>query len=450
MLIALALGLAPCSPATAEDAAPQVESLRDLSIEQLGQLQVTSTAKRPEALSDAAAAIYVISHDEIARSGATTLPEILRLAPNVQVYQTAASQWVITARGFDGANAFQSFSNKLLVLIDGRSVYTPMFSGVYWDMQDVVVADIDRIEVISGPGATLWGANAVNGVINITTRKASETQGGLVDLAGGNLDGAVTLRYGGRAGDTLSYRAYFKETVGAATQLTSGASAHDEWTRPQGGFRVDWTPTGADTLTLQGDAMSAVEAQDGAPNQDIQARNLTARWNHAFADGQTLQAQAYYDFGQRTTQDGGGSFDVDTYDLDLQHSFALGSRNEVVVGGGARISQYAVDNASALLFEPSSGQLRLFDAFAQDTFSFSKKASLIVGLKLEDDPYSGVSLLPNVRLSWTPITDALVWASVSRAIRSPTPFDDGVVEKSQGKVFLTGDLTFQSETPHRL
>jgi iron complex outermembrane receptor protein len=450
--MAAAIGLAPAWTAKAQDAgtapqaATQVEDLRDLSIEQLGQLQVTSTAKRPEALSNAAAAIYVITHDEIARSGATTLPEILRLAPNLEVYQTGASQWVITARGFDGANAYQSFSNKLLVLIDGRSVYTPMFSGVYWDMQDVVVEDIDRIEVISGPGATLWGANAVNGVINIITRKASDTQGGLVDIAGGSLDGALTVRYGGRVGDDLSYRAYFKETVGAATEMASGASAHDEWSRPQGGFQVEWTPTGSDTLTLQGDALSAAEAQDGAPNEDLQARNLTARWDHTFADGQTLQALAYYDYEQRTTQDGGGSFYVNTYDLEAQDSLAAGGRNQLVFGGGARISQYAVENATALLFEPSSGQLNLFDIFAQDTFSLARTLNLIVGLKLEDDPYSGISVLPNVRMSWTPTDASLVWGSVSRAIRSPTPFDDDVIEKLQGRPYLIGDSSFQPET----
>ncbi|MGH7022606.1 MAG: TonB-dependent receptor plug domain-containing protein [Caulobacteraceae bacterium] len=439
-------------PLVAQDAvltpasAPSIEQLRGLSIEQLGQLRVTSVSKQPQALADSPAAIYVITHNQIVRSGATTLPEILRLAPNLEVYQTSASGYVITARGFDGAAADQSFSNKLLVLIDGRSVYSPMFSGVYWDMQDVVVEDIDRIEVISGPGATLWGANAVNGVINIITRKAKDTQGGLVDVAGGNLDGAITLRYGGRAGENLDYRVYFKETIGAATELADGAKAHDSWSRPQGGFRLDWTPTGADSVTLQGDAFAAAEAQDGAPNQDIQGRNLTGRWTHAWANGQSLQVLGYYDYGQRTTQGGNGSFYVNTYDLEGQEGFALGPRDQLLVGSGIRLSQYAITNAPSLLFQPSAGTLKLFDIFAQDTFSLSRTANLVAGLKLEHDPYSGWTLLPDVRASWKPTDQTLLWAAVSRSIRSPTPFDTSVMEKIGSLTYLVGDRSFRPET----
>lgn len=425
-----------------------LEDLRNLSIEQLGQVQVTSVAKQAQALSDAPAAIYVITHDQIVRSGAKTIPEVLRLAPNLQVYRTSASQYVITARGFDGSQAFQNFSNKLLVLIDGRSVYTPMFSGVYWDMQDVVVEDIDRVEVISGPGATLWGANAVNGVINIITRDASQTQGGQVDVAGGNLDGAVSVRYGGRIGGDLAYRLYFKETVSGATDLASGAKAHDSWSRPQGGFRLDWTPSAADSVTLQGDAFSAAEAEDGGPNTDIQGRNLTARWDHDWGNGHASQFLAYYDYAERQTQSGGGDnggFYVNAYDLEAQDSFPLGGRNHVVWGAGARFSQYAIVNAHNLQFQPSKGTLKLFDGFVQDTLTLTDTARVVAGLKVENDPYSGISLLPDVRLSWNLSPEVLLWAAASRAIRSPTPFDDDVVEKVGGQVFLTGNPQFQPE-----
>ena len=444
--LALPVVLLAAPAAARADQPASVEDMRSLTIEQLGQIQVTSVSKQAQPLSKAAAAIYVITHDEIARSGALTLPEILRLAPNLQVYQTGASSYVITARGFNGSAQAQNFSNKLLVLIDGRSVYTPMFSGVYWDLQDVVAEDIDRIEVISGPGATLWGANAVNGVINVITRKADDTQGGLVDVAGGNLDGALTVRYGGRVGDRLAWRAYFKEAVGAATELASGATAHDSWSRPQGGFRLDWTPSPADTVSLEGDALSADEAQGGAPNQDIQGRNLTGRWQHALADGHTLQVLAYYDFEQRVTQDGGGSFHVDTFDVQAQDGFSPNDRHSIVFGGEARVSRYAIVNAQSLLFQPDTGDLRLFDVFAQDSIAVTRTLQLIAGLKLEDDPYSGVSFLPDVRLAWNPRSDLLIWAAASRAIRSPTPFDEDVIEKAGPKVFLTGNPNFRPET----
>ncbi len=423
-----------------------VEDLRALSIEQLADIQVTSVARRPQRLADAPAAIYVIDHDDIVRSGALTLPEILRLAPNLQVAQTGAGQYVITARGFNGAAADQSFANKLLVLIDGRTVYSPMFSGVYWDMQDVVVEDIDRIEVVSGPGATMWGANAVNGVINIVTRASNATQGGYVDIAGGNLQQSLTVRYGGRITDQLTGRLYFKDLFSNAGETSTGANAHDAWSKPQGGFRLDWSATRADTLTLQGDAYGAAEAHLAAPNEDLAGRDLLARWDHRWANGSDLQVQTYYDFAERTTQDQGGSFHVDTYDLDLQDSFTLGSRHQITWGGGARVNRYAVTNAASLLFVPSKGELDLYDAFAQDTVTLSRALSLVVGLKLEDDPYSGLSALPEARLSWRLDQGALAWLAVSRAVRSPTPFDRDVVEKFAGRVYLTGDAGFLPET----
>ncbi|HEY1837701.1 MAG TPA: TonB-dependent receptor [Rhizomicrobium sp.] len=426
--------------------AQTVQDLRQMSITELENVDVSSVIKSKELLSNAPAAIYVITHAQIARSGAVTLPEILRLAPNLQVIQTSASKYIITARGFSGNAGDQSYSNKLLVLIDGRSVYTPMFSGVYWDMQDVVPDDIERIEVISGPGATLWGANAVNGVINIITRKASQTQGGLVDISAGNLEQSVTVRYGGMVEDDLAYRAYLTDYIGDDTQNAGGATVHDHWTKPQGGLRLDWTPVASDSVTLQGDEYAGSDAQVGAPNEDIFGDDLLSRWNHKFADGSTLQVQGYFDRTERSTQDNGGTFWVDTYDLEVQHNFALNDWNAIAWGAGVRTSKYRVDGTAALQFAPAGGTLNLSDAFVQDSIALSPSLTAILGIKLEDDPFTSATPLPSARLSWKVTDDALIWAAVSRAIRSPTPFDTDVVEKIGPLTALAGNPEFQSET----
>jgi iron complex outermembrane receptor protein len=426
--------------------AQSVEDLQQMSIGDLANIDVSSVTKTTQALSDAPAAIFVISHEDIVRSGATSLPEILRLAPNLQVAQTSASQYVITARGFSGNNTAQNFSNKLLVLIDGRSVYTPLYSGVYWDMQDVMPQDIERIEVISGPGATLWGANAVNGVINIITRGSGQTQGGLVDVETGNLGTSVGVRYGGKIGDAATWRAYARDTIDYDTVTATGARAHDSWSKPQGGFRLDWNASPADTVTVQGDGYRGSEDQVGAPNDDIEGADVLARWSHDWQGGANLQVQAYYDHAGRLSEDGGGSFTVDTYDLDVQHSFSLGSRNQVVWGGGVRVARYDIQGTASLFFAPASATLDLSNLFVQDSLSITDRLKLIVGLKAEDDPYSGISLLPSARLSWKLSERVLVWAAASRAIRAPTPFDRDVMEKAGPTLFLTGYNDFRPET----
>ena len=441
---ALALAVMQSTPARADNPLT-IADLDKLPIEDLAKIEISSVSKTAQPLGDAPAAIYVISHEDIVRSGSTSLPEILRLAPNLHVAQTTASQYVITARGFSGNPADQNFSDKLLVLIDGRSVYTPLYSGVYWDMQDVSPEDIDRIEVISGPGATLWGANAVDGVINMITRKSSETQGGVLNVGAGNLDRGVSLRYGGRIGDDLTYRVYAKDFIGADTVTSTGAGAHDRWTRPQGGFRFDWTPSSADLVTLQGDAYRGAEARLGMQDETIAGRNLLGRWNHTWQDGSALQVQAYYDRTERATDDNGGHFALDTYDLDVQHNFALGRRNAIVWGGGLRIDQYAIVGTAAYYFTPPSRTLNLANIFVQDSFSVSDTTKLILGLKLEDDPYSGAVLLPSARFSWKPNDATLLWAAASRAVRSPTPFDRDVAEKLGGRLFLVGGADFQPE-----
>ena len=418
--------------------------LKSLSVEDLMNVKVTSVSKTASPLSAAAAAIYVITHDDVVRSGATSIPEILRLAPNLEVVQISASNYTITARGFSGNTGDQNFSDKLLVVVDGRSVYSPLYSGVYWDTQNVLLEDIERIEVISGPGATLWGANAVNGVINIITRPSADTQGGNVSAAGGNLEKNATARIGGLLTDNATYRIYAMGFERGSLDLPSGASADDGWSKTQVGFRTDWTPRSA-TVTVQGDAYRANENQSGATDLSIAGANLLARWQQQFTPNSALQVQAYYDESQRFNGGGGGAFVLHTYDLELQHSFALGRMNSVIWGAGERVSRYGITNTSSLLFLPDQRTLSLANAFVQDTLAFSPKLKLTLGVKVEDDPYSGTAPLPNARLAWNVSDTSFLWSAVSRAIRSPTPFDRDVVEYLGTTRFLTGGGDFKSE-----
>jgi iron complex outermembrane recepter protein len=427
--------------ARAADAPPDgaPPDLGRLSIEELTDIQVSSVAKSLESLNDAPAAIYVITHDDIIRSGATTIPEILRLAPNLEVAQLSSSSYAISSRGFNG-----QLANKLLVLIDGRSVYSPLYAGVYWDVQYVLPEDIERIEVISGPGATLWGANAMNGVINIITRKAADTQGGVLEAAGGNLGGRASLQYGGTLPHNLTYRVYSEGAVGEALTTSNGTSSHDAWSMPQGGFRMDWTPPG-DAVTFQGDIYSATEQQLGQPDSAIAGRNLLARWEHQLEGDASLQFLGYWDETRRFTYAGGGGVALTTYDAELQHSFKVGSWNEFVWGAGDRIESYQIVGANTFFFAPDSRTLNLTDVFAQDTMSLTDQLKLILGTKVENEPYSGLELLPSGRISWKVTDTALLWSAVSRAARAPTPFDRDLVEKVGATDFLIGGANFQPE-----
>jgi iron complex outermembrane recepter protein len=417
------------------------EELGGMSLEQLANVQVTSVSKSVEPLRTAPAAIYVISHDDIMRSGATSIPEALRLAPNLEVTQLSASDYVISARGFGGSPGAQNFSDKLLVLIDGRSVYSPLYSGVYLDAQDVMLQDVDRIEVISGPGATLWGANAMNGVINIITRSAEVTDGTLVSAAAGTMERNAAVRYGGRLDDDTAYRFYGMGFHREALDLPSGATASDAWSKGQAGFRVDRTAPD-DTATVQGDVYRATENQLQQADVMIDGANLLGRWEHRFSAQSELQVQAYYDLTERFSPTGDGAFVLRTYDLQIQQSVALGSSHRLVWGAGERINDYDITSTSTLLFVPEDRALTLGNVFAQDTIALSRALSATVGMKMEDDPYSA---LPDGRLAWT-LNDAnQFWAAASRAIRSPTPFDVDVVEKVGPEVFLTGNSRFQPE-----
>ena len=394
--------------------AQRAGDLQNLSIEQLGDVEITSVSKTTEQLSDAPAAIYVISHDDIIRSGATTIPEMLRLAPNLQVAQVTASSFAISARGFNGTAA-----SKLLVLIDGRAIYTPISSGVDWGVQDVLPEDVDRIEVISGPGAALWGANAVNGVINIITRKSGDTPGGLLDLGSGNLSQSAALQYGGKLADNLSYRVYGESNYQDSDVTATGADAKDEWQHSQGGFRLDWTPPG-DTVTLQGDLYRSWEGQRAAPTEAVAGQNLLVLWNHEIESGSTLQVQAYYDYSASLSP-GISSEHLTTYDLDVQHSFVLGTNQQVTWGGGYRAD---LDDFSTLSpsegFSPQRQTLSYANLFVQDCISLTDALKLTLGARLEADAFSGPQLLPDARLSWKVTDSSLIWAAVSRAARAPS------------------------------
>ncbi|HVP85863.1 MAG TPA: TonB-dependent receptor [Rhizomicrobium sp.] len=426
-----------CLPALAEGIGGS--DLSTLSIEDLGNVEITSVSKTAQPLSDAAAAVFVITHDDIARSGATSIPEMLRLAPNLQVAQMSANAYAITARGFNGNAA-----NKLLVLIDGRSVYTPLYGGVLWDIQDVLPENIERIEVISGPGATLWGANAVNGVINIITRKAADTQGGIATFGIGNREKRGSLQYGGALTDDLAYRAYIEGFGLLHGKTSTGANAFDGFTKTQGGFRLDWTPDD-DSVTFQGDWYGGDEDLSANASQQLSGGNVLASWRHEFSDGSQLQALGYFDHTRRATEEQ-GSYSLNTYDMELQHSFAWGASQAIVWGGGFRVYQDRFDLPEPVTYLPPTRSQNLFDVFAQDTISFLPSLDLVVGLKLEADPFAALTPLPNIRLSWKPTDDILLWAAASRAVRAPTRFDVDLHDTIIPSILiLTGDKDFQLE-----
>lgn len=441
--IGLAGAIATVAPWTAR--AQEIEALRGMSIEDLENVNVSSVSKTDQPLADAASAIYVISHEDIVRSGAATIPEMLRLAPNLQVYQTSPSNWVVTARGLNGNPNAQSFSNKLLVLVDGRTVYTPLYSGVYWDLPDVLPDDIDRIEVISGPGATLWGANAVNGVINIITRRASETKGLYADIRAGPDRQAIGGRISGRAGAKLSYEIHGRYLHEDAFDLASGGSAEDGWRHLDGGFRLDWVPSDADLVTLQGDIFGGHDDKPAAQQEETSGRSLTLRWNRDMGPSGKLQAQAFYDRIARDSRSaGGGKFVTDSYDAELQHNIALGAHS-IVWGAGVRLVDYTIAGTPSLYFDPPHRELFIADAFAQDSIALTGRLTLVGGVKAEQLPYAGASLLPEVRLSWKPAPSVLLWASAARAVRSPTPFDTDVQERIPPVVGLSGNPQFRTE-----
>ncbi|HEX4798310.1 MAG TPA: TonB-dependent receptor [Burkholderiales bacterium] len=395
---------------------PRSPDLADLSIEELGNIQVTSVSKHAERLLDAPASIFVITGEDIRRSGATRLPEALRLAPNLEVARASASSYAISARGFNSTTA-----NKLLVLIDGRVVYTPLFSGVFWDAQDVMLEDIERIEVISGPGAALWGANAVNGVINVITRRSSDSQGGYAYGHSGNLERGYGARYGGGLGGDGSYRVYGRFFDVFNTSRADGSSASDGWGKGQVGFRSDWGTT-ANGFTLQGDVYRGKLDQRIGDDSSISGNNLLGRWNRDLAEWGRLQVQAYFD---HTERDIPGTFAerLNIFDFDFQHGLRAIGAHALTWGGGYRYGDDRVTNSAVLAFLPADRGLRWSNVFAQDEIALEDNLRLTLGGKFESNYYTGTDFLPSARLAWKPQPQRLVWGAVSRAVRAPSRID---------------------------
>jgi iron complex outermembrane receptor protein len=422
--------------------------LKQLSIEQLMEIDVTSVSRRSERLSQAAAAITVITGEDLRRSGVTNLPDALRLSVSMHVAQSDGHTWAITARGFNSSFAT---ADKLLVLIDGRSVYTPLFSGVFWDVQDVLLEDVDRIEVIRGPGATLWGANAVNGVINIITKSAKVTQGGLVTAGAGTETDLGSLRWGGKLGEGTYYRAYGKYYSRSALDLAVGGnrgSAHDPLRRTQGGFRVDRDASdGAGALIFQGDVYNggyseAIRSDD----TNLDGGNLLGRWKRTLSADSGMDLQVYFDRSHRRTPN---YFEEhrDTVDVDFQRRLPVGRRHDVVWGLGSRVTRDEVTNSPGVAFIPDHRTFNLFSVFAQDEIALvPDRLRLTLGTKLEYTESTGLEMQPSVRAAWTPDDRHTLWAAVSRAVRTPTRFDEDVVFLTvEGDPLLSGTRDFKSE-----
>jgi iron complex outermembrane receptor protein len=417
-------------PSQAEELDPS--KLLSLSLEELGNVQVTSVSKRAENESEAAAAIYVISQKDIQHSGLTNIPELLRMVPGLNVSQSGSHQWSVSSRGLSG-----QLADTLLVLIDGRSVYTPLFSGVYWDVQDTPLQDVERIEVIRGPGATLWGANAVNGVINIITKNAKDTQGGFVSETAGTLANSLTTaRYGAKIGENAFFRTYAKYDDYNEARNMVDAGARDAWNKAQTGFRSDWKDD-KNKFTLQGDIYKAGEdyldnlLQPSGLTRSTQIReiaggaNILGRWGHEFSKTSDLTLQMYYDEARRNHLVADSK--VQTLDLDMQHAWVPLQGHEVVWGSGYRLVKSMVDGnpytaigVPYVRFAKPDASNNLFSAFLQDKMAIMPNSVfLTLGSKFEQNDFTGFEYQPSARLSWLIDSKQTLWSSVSRAVRTP-------------------------------
>ena len=411
---------------SASRAADDQRDLTSISLEELAQTKVTSVSKTEEPRFRVPAAIQVITSEDIRRSGATSIPEALRLVPGVHVARINSSQWAVGIRGFTSR-----LSRSQLALMDGRSLYTPLFAGTYWEVQDTILEDIERIEVVRGPGGTLWGANAVNGIVNIITKEAKDTQGLFVSAGGGNEErGFVNARYGGKAGEAGHYRVYAKYFKRDA-EFHADGDDFDAWHLAQGGFRTDWKLRGDDRLTVQGDLYSGKTGErtslsyyDPPYSRTVESQgqlsggNLTARWDHPMK-GSAITVLAYYD---RTRRVEPNFREVrDTFDVDVQHRMSLGDRNHLVWGLGYRLSSGRTAALETLAFIPPDRTDHIFSAFVHDEIGLVKdRLQLSLGTKLERNQFTGFELQPSGRLLWAPRPRQALWAAVTRAVRTPS------------------------------
>lgn len=428
--LACALAAAPAS-AHADVEASLSGDLTQLSFEDLANLRVTSVSKRSERLADAMASVFVITAEDIRRAGATTLPEALRLAPNLHVAAVSASGYAITARGMNGSNS--SAPNKLLVMIDGRSVYTPLFSGVFWDAQDVLMEDIERIEVVSGPGGTLWGVNAVNGVVNVITRDSAGTSGGLLSAGVGNHESRLAWRKGGALASGGHYRVHASARRHDNTETAAGTPMDDAGRMVQAGFRVD-APRWGGELTVMGQVYDGREGQPepGAVSVsgyalalddiDFRGGHLLARWERDLGASGTVSLQYYFDRTERVVPPTFAE-DLDIHDLQFEQQLPARGVHRLSWGFNYRHSVDRLENSAIIAFLPAQLQQKWVAMYLQDDVSLGERAELVAGLRVEHNDYTGVEVLPNLRLAWRPTDRQLVWAAASRAVRAPSRLD---------------------------
>jgi len=439
-----------------------LDSLLDADLEELAQAEVTApvfgeevtTVDRQEStVGRSAAAIYVITGDMIRRSGARSIPEALRLAPGVQVARIDANKWAISIRGLN-----ERFSNKLLVQIDGRTSYTPLFGGVFWDVQDVLLEDVDRIEVIRGPGASVWGANAVNGVINVITKSAEDTQGIFVESGAGDQRGFGSARVGGKSGN-MAWRTYGK-WFERDTGISPTGRASDDWRMSRLGFRSDWQPTTRDSVTLQGDyydgdagqfqvtpTSTAPFVERGPDDQVLAGGNVLMSWTRELHEESDWRLQFYYDRTERTIEGINFREDRDTVDVDFQHRYRWAQRHKLIWGAAYRNSRDQIRNADfQIQFHPSSRADDLFSIFVQDEMTLVEDLLFgTVGSKFSWNDYTGFEGQPTARLLYTPTKRQTIWGSVSRAVRIPSRSDDDVrlvLLPSDTPIFPTFPIVF--------
>jgi iron complex outermembrane recepter protein len=435
---ALVLTAVLAGAADADQPPASAGGLENLSLEQLVNVQVTSVSKRETDAFTSPAAISVITQDDIQRNGFTSIPDALRMVPGMDVAQINASQWAVGSRGFNA-----EYAGNLLVLVDGRSVYTPAWSGVIWELQDLVMEDLDRIEVIRGPGAALWGDNAVNGVINIVTKSASETQGMLVATSFGTDEQSITaMRYGGRLGTNLFFRFYMKYESQDGFLNSAGNRMPDAWDSILGGGRLDWEPNPNDRVILQGDDL---DADFGGTAQMPQltppytnsffgvnpknAHDMVGRWTHDFSPGSQLTLQMYYDHS--VDSDAQLKLTEDVYDVDLQHRFELGERQSIVWGAGFRDSEDYFPPTFNLSFLPEKSFTQIYNVFAQDDATLIQdRLHLVLGTKIDHNSFTKYEFQPDGRLLWTPSLQQTAWAAVSRGVATPAIVADGSIFNS--------------------
>jgi iron complex outermembrane receptor protein len=439
MLLTTGVAAAQSPEPQAQSAEPQARPRP--TIDELMKIDVTSVQKHAEPAFEAAAAISILLQDDLRRAGITTLAEALRLAAGVTVGRTDGHTWAISARGFAISTA-----NKMVVMIDGRSIYTPLFAGVLWDVQDVVLEDVDRIEVVRGPGASLWGANAVNGVINVITKRASETKATLVQVGGGSNQGQTSVRYGGAIGTSGAFRVYGTGQYQAPQLFLSGASANDPMNHGQVGFRVD-LDAGRKSFTIQSDAYTGKIGAFDRPDTDVSGGNILGRLTRTSASGNQLQLQWYYDYTYRNVPRQFAEA-RNTGDVDLQYRFVPLRRHDVTAGAGLDVTHSRTLGSAVLFFEPATRTSPLLNTFAQDVIEVvPQRFYVTIGSKFEHNDYTGFEVQPTGRFRWSPARSATVWGAVSRGVRMPARFDTDLrFTGNSPTVLIEGSPDFLSET----